>query len=368
MDSVAGQDGHCGNFNGNGADDDTSSIKQRMSEQVAGEDLLFPGKNITYIGCFVEDPSNRDLPTSKGGPLSLQACSRLCSGFTYFGRSKNQECWCGNNERLYNELASNQCDCRPNAVNQGGDSNCVYTYYDAQSPPELTLADCPADTAIQADTACRAAMPDTSSQEAIDACVLDYCFAGEDFADQSGEAAEQEQEAKNERAGWPACILSDIRATPSGSDMPIEVDLTPYGASTGCGGGDCTSTGSFFAATADVCALSCYAVAFCRVWSYNKANTGDPSAANCFLWAENTGRTQDVSYDTGLTTCHPTGYCDNRPSAQMLQRGAMCETYPNIARGTLCGNNANWRTYRYCRYQCWLNGFAYDGESCSAFS
>jgi len=37
-----GQDGHCGNFNGDAADDTAEQIKQRMGEQVLAADLLFP--------------------------------------------------------------------------------------------------------------------------------------------------------------------------------------------------------------------------------------------------------------------------------------------------------------------------------------
>merc|ERR1712176_1337477 len=39
---AGGQDGHCGNFNGDAADDTVDLIKARMELRVSREDLLFP--------------------------------------------------------------------------------------------------------------------------------------------------------------------------------------------------------------------------------------------------------------------------------------------------------------------------------------
>merc|ERR1719197_2215022 len=50
MSAQPGQDGHCGNFNGNQADDDRLQIRARVGTTgVAAGDLLFPGGKIPVV-------------------------------------------------------------------------------------------------------------------------------------------------------------------------------------------------------------------------------------------------------------------------------------------------------------------------------
>jgi hypothetical protein len=49
------------------------------------------------LGCFV-DNANRVLPESPQSsvPMTVDLCSELCQGYTYFGVEAGNQCFCGN--------------------------------------------------------------------------------------------------------------------------------------------------------------------------------------------------------------------------------------------------------------------------------
>jgi len=85
MHSRSGQDGHCGNFNGNAADDDRMAVRQRVGTQgvPAGPELLFATKTpITTAN----RPDINNCPTA-----TLDAAKADCKA-TFGGESPKMSC------------------------------------------------------------------------------------------------------------------------------------------------------------------------------------------------------------------------------------------------------------------------------------
>jgi len=181
-----GQDGHCGNFNGILADDTAQGIKERFGVQVHGEELLFPRKEYQYVGCFMDDKSDRDLPVKKRKRnLDLVACSILCSGYKFFARQGRGKCFCGNSYGRHGPESGCRCDRK----NIGRLKNCVYRYEDGEA--EEPREPCPQARRAEAERLCSAAL--LTEPGLFEACVFDFCFGGEDaldFVEEDGFAAE----------------------------------------------------------------------------------------------------------------------------------------------------------------------------------
>jgi hypothetical protein len=189
-----GQGGQCGNFNGDASDDTPEQINARDSAQVAPEDLVFARADFGYVGCFRDRMSDRDLPVSRR-QKSLEDCALACSGFQYFGRQYDNECWCG--DTFGKHGPDTDCTCRDGDDYQGGNHNCVYRYggreavrpsaLEAKHPP---LSECPAELRASAEESCRRGLVADSSMEdgadavdvdpaeRLEACIFDVCFGG----------------------------------------------------------------------------------------------------------------------------------------------------------------------------------------------
>jgi hypothetical protein len=83
-----------------------------------------PPQEQPYVGCYRDNKSGkRDLPRSKGSPISYTSCRDKCAGYKYFGRQWKHQCFCGN---AYGSQGK-RSDCKCNASsNIGGNRNCVY--------------------------------------------------------------------------------------------------------------------------------------------------------------------------------------------------------------------------------------------------
>merc|ERR1712008_284453 len=85
MHSRPGQDGHCGNFNGNAADDDRMAVRQRVGTQgvPAGPELLFATKTPVTVA---NRPDINNCPTA-----TLDAAKADCRA-TFGGMSPKMSC------------------------------------------------------------------------------------------------------------------------------------------------------------------------------------------------------------------------------------------------------------------------------------
>lgn len=196
-----GQDGHCGNFNGDASDDNTKSVHARFGHQVLGKDLLFEKKEYEYVGCFGDLVHDRDLPMqvkgkrgrkgwnaqSKAKNLDIVGCSALCSGYKYFARQSHGECFCGDSYGKHGPALGCACD----SAMVGHSRNCVYKLLDAaQAPTNATLEECPKERRELGELECAQAFDDDEHFEFfVDACVFDFCFGGTDFLDSDAFAA-----------------------------------------------------------------------------------------------------------------------------------------------------------------------------------
>lgn len=77
-----------------------------------------------YLGCYYEDPSDRDLP-SRHGSGDVYYCQQLCvaDGYHYFGQHWTRECWCGSSYGKHGEAPNCNCD----SERMDKDRNCVYS-------------------------------------------------------------------------------------------------------------------------------------------------------------------------------------------------------------------------------------------------
>jgi len=179
---AGGQDGHCGNYNGNATDDAVDMLKERMHVRVVRSESLFPTDFYSLRGCFGDDPGNRDgrdLPVFQGKGLSLRECAFACRDFEYFGLQAKRECYCGRSYGKYGQLLNKDCKCQ--AADIGAGRNCVYEFGGATEPTKQGLADCDPVTRAAAERRCQETIGPEGGQTR-DACVLDACFGGFGFA------------------------------------------------------------------------------------------------------------------------------------------------------------------------------------------
>lgn len=185
-------DGHCGNWNGDAADDTAASIKQRVGGQVPDEEDLFTRKSFEYVGCFRDDAHDRDLIKRKGAHMKREECALACTDFAYFGQQWEGECFCGTSYGKHGELPTSACDC--DAKNVGGDRNCVYRYEGEALLPvtpivvEKGMEDCDPQVRLKAMKLCKDAVSVAGgelTEDFLDGCVFDVCFGDESFAEAS---------------------------------------------------------------------------------------------------------------------------------------------------------------------------------------
>mmetsp|Transcript_54551 Transcript_54551/g.100982 ORF Transcript_54551/g.100982 Transcript_54551/m.100982 type:complete len:962 (+) Transcript_54551:64-2949(+) len=189
-----GIDGHCGNCNHDASDDTTQQITERFGGPVDPKEDLFPVKEYSYVGCYVEDPNDRDLPVKKDKNMNDEECSLACIDYKYFGIYGEGECWCSDEYGKHGEADGCRCpheEGQPGPV--GGGKQCVYAYFDAEQPPVQTLDDCQEDLKQKAQELCSKAF---SNEEVKDEnmrklCMSDVCFGAKEFAEDDAWAAHE---------------------------------------------------------------------------------------------------------------------------------------------------------------------------------
>jgi hypothetical protein len=182
---TASQDGICGNFNGDPADDTAEMITARgAASQVAAEELLFPRSDFEYVGCFADKTDDRDLPFRKSR-YELDDCALACGGFNYFGRQFNGECWCGNSFGKHGQAADEKCACDSDDI--GLDRSCIYRYGGGvqvtQEEKQVSLADCSPERRSLAEERCGSPGTPASGVRSVEACIFDVCFGGDSSMD-----------------------------------------------------------------------------------------------------------------------------------------------------------------------------------------
>jgi len=205
---AGGQDGHCGNFNGDSSDDSSESIEARMGGEVSPASSMLGerGRALRYIGCFRDVSSDRDLPIYKGRNMGLKDCAVACGGSPFFGRQWLQECFCGASYGSHGRLSEEDCHCDdPSDI--GGNRNCVYALANSTTPAgkTLTLADCSASVRARAAALCgvaswREGLP--SADSFLESCMFDVCFAGEEYAEE--DLLSERKELDNDEAATAA--------------------------------------------------------------------------------------------------------------------------------------------------------------------
>ena len=86
----------------------------------------------SYVGCFADNSSDRDLPISTAGleggdcQASLIDCAGQCAGYEYMGLQWTSQCFCGNS---YGSLGSAECpdDCGLSGSTDCGNRNAIYS-------------------------------------------------------------------------------------------------------------------------------------------------------------------------------------------------------------------------------------------------
>jgi len=181
-------DGHCGNYNGDASDDTTELIKARMGAEVSGASNLFTRKSYSYLGCFEDKQSHRDLPVFKGLHMKMEECALACSSYDYFGNQWKRECWCGNHAGRHGRVNQTDCSCGSDFI--GNNRNCVYRYHGGlaavpRRSVSTRLADCAPEARAEALELCREAADDAgtpASDGFLESCAMDVCLEGPEYA------------------------------------------------------------------------------------------------------------------------------------------------------------------------------------------
>lgn len=95
-----------------------------------------PAPVTSYVGCYEDEGSNRDLP-HYAGQLDLPGCAAACSnlGYSFMGRQWQQECWCGDDYDSYSpSVQCNDCTNSVSGYNIGGAVNCVFSLRTRATP------------------------------------------------------------------------------------------------------------------------------------------------------------------------------------------------------------------------------------------
>lgn len=170
---AGGQDGHCGNFNGNGADDTRDAINAR-NQVVDSADTLFNDRGFQFAGCFKKDNSFAKTP---GSDYTVNECAAACANYAYFSRRTYGKCWCGDSHAQGNSDRADECALCLTSANDfdmrqdnGRRNDCLYQYDDTVVAAEVSLDDCPDRAA--ADAECGGI---EDADELYD-CVFDACF------------------------------------------------------------------------------------------------------------------------------------------------------------------------------------------------
>jgi len=116
-----GQDGHCGNFNGQLEDDDLGSIKSRMGTSLRFPETMFPIMAATLQGCASE-AYGQEVGTN----LNQQECNMICSqrGSTMMAK-RDETCFCGT--AAAPKLFQNGCKTACGDPSQVDPGFCVYS-------------------------------------------------------------------------------------------------------------------------------------------------------------------------------------------------------------------------------------------------
>ncbi|PRP88701.1 hypothetical protein PROFUN_02797 [Planoprotostelium fungivorum] len=85
--------------------------------------------NISYLGCFPDSGSSRDLNGSSTSVMTVQDCAGFCRIYPYFGVQFGSQCYCGNHYGRYTGTVQCTTQCALNSTQHcgGAYANSVYS-------------------------------------------------------------------------------------------------------------------------------------------------------------------------------------------------------------------------------------------------
>jgi hypothetical protein len=172
------QSGHCGNFNGDDADDRLEL--QHSKNLVSESEVLFYVPTFGSSSCPASLRWNQLIRVTGGGHIAVDACAKACHAhngvnvWTHFG-VRSGTCYCA----------------MEHGHGEAGWHDKCYSYHFKNRAQ--TMADCPHDVQTRARHSCAAAMPHASAAE-LDACVFDSCFADADMVQGDIDFANQKEQ------------------------------------------------------------------------------------------------------------------------------------------------------------------------------
>lgn len=182
MRPLSGQDGWCGNFNGDDSDDELVNLNERFPAMSNDDpERLFRTRNTDFIGCYAADWTSGNMRAAPGDGYTVNECASACHASNFFARRNGERCYCGDSHDFQVAHFSHQAKCHacqsdPNtwddlfSMENGAD--CVFSFL-GPNREELSLDDCPNRQA--AETHCGNLHSD--DEEAHNDCVFDACFA-----------------------------------------------------------------------------------------------------------------------------------------------------------------------------------------------
>jgi len=174
-----GQDGHCGNFNGDATDDTADLIKARMELKVSKKESLFPTPLFHFEGCFGE--ADESLPASQGSGLALEECAAACYGFALFGvHSSESHCLCASSSSTFGKPQADECNCE-DLQSIGDGRSCVFAFGEKAESDIAARSACEPEVRAKAEAKCREALGKDQPEQVLQACVTDRCYGGMEF-------------------------------------------------------------------------------------------------------------------------------------------------------------------------------------------
>jgi hypothetical protein len=85
---------------------------------------------VTYIGCYGDSSTQRDLNVQQPGIGTIQECAGYCFKYDYFGVQFGSQCFCGNSYGKYGASKACTSDCSGNSTQTcgGANANSIYSY------------------------------------------------------------------------------------------------------------------------------------------------------------------------------------------------------------------------------------------------
>jgi len=143
-------------------------------------------------------------------------------------------------------------------------------------------------------------------------------------------SADLSDDNESESKPWPECVRRNVIVHGYTLGEALMVDLTSFGAKSGCWNGDCKRTDKFHCPTMDRCAEVCQQVDACKWWTHGM----EDFAPKCWLRGDNHRKEKRYGFSSGLHFCAPATSSSSSSSSAPDSQAALAPTPDALAAAT----------------------------------